>query len=153
MTREFDLNIERVLENWTVAHALREDQEVLVAGEQGRDDGRAVLGDGPAAGEVDDVAAAGVAGGVVAAHGEGVLEQARVVADLTRRGQQLTTAIQARLEGALPAAVTDVAIAGIGPVTPFAMAAVRALGRRTVGVYGGVGTGSLLRRMMKAVEP
>ena len=24
MTREFDLNIERVLENWTVAHALRE---------------------------------------------------------------------------------------------------------------------------------
>ena len=24
MMREFDLNIERVLENWTVAHALRE---------------------------------------------------------------------------------------------------------------------------------
>ena len=24
MTREFDLNIERVLENWAVAHALRE---------------------------------------------------------------------------------------------------------------------------------
>jgi hypothetical protein len=24
MAREFDLNIERVLENWTVAHALRE---------------------------------------------------------------------------------------------------------------------------------
>jgi hypothetical protein len=24
MTREFDFNIERVLENWTVAHALRE---------------------------------------------------------------------------------------------------------------------------------
>lgn len=24
MKREFDLNIERVLENWTVAHALRE---------------------------------------------------------------------------------------------------------------------------------
>jgi hypothetical protein len=35
MMREFDLNIERVLENWTVAHALREvianalDEQVL----------------------------------------------------------------------------------------------------------------------------
>ena len=60
---------------------------------------------------------------------------ATVAADLLRRGELLTAHVRDRLARELPAEARDVAIFGLGPVTPFAMAAVRSLGRHLVGVF------------------
>jgi tetratricopeptide (TPR) repeat protein len=68
---------------------------------------------------------------------------AAVAADLTRRGELLTAHVRAWLARELPESATEVAIFGVGPLTPFAMAAVRALKRRLIGVYAPHGDGSL----------
>jgi hypothetical protein len=103
---------------------------------------------------VDDVSVAAlpsVDGAVVdiatdaawAALGDGGIVPATIAADLTRRGEMLTAHVRARLTRELPESATEVAIFGVGPLTPFAMAAVRALKRRLVGVYAANADGSL----------
>jgi predicted O-methyltransferase YrrM len=66
--------------------------------------------------------------------GSGIVP-AVVAADLTRRGELLAAHIRARLDRELPPDARDVAVFGLGPVTPFAMAAVRALRRHLIGVF------------------
>ena len=75
--------------------------------------------------------------------GDGRVVPATVAADLMRRSELLTAHLQARLKQELPETATDVAIFGVGPLTPFAMAAVRGLGRRLVGVYAAHADGSV----------
>ena len=60
---------------------------------------------------------------------------ALIAADLTRRGELLTAHLCDRLARELPPEAQDIAIFGVGPITPFAMAAVWALGKRVLGVY------------------
>jgi predicted O-methyltransferase YrrM len=67
--------------------------------------------------------------------GDGGIVPAVVAADLTRRGEFLTHHVRDRLARELPPEVREVAVFGLGPVTPFAMAAVRSLGRHLVGVF------------------
>jgi hypothetical protein len=67
--------------------------------------------------------------------GDGGVVPALVAADLARRGELLATHVRDRLRRQLPADAIDVAIFGLGPLTPFAIAAVRSLGRRLVGVF------------------
>jgi len=67
--------------------------------------------------------------------GDGGLVPAAVAADLMRRGELLTAHVRTRLARELPADARDVAVYGLGPITPFAMAAVRSLGRHLVGVF------------------
>ena len=67
--------------------------------------------------------------------GDGGILPAAVAADLTRRGELLTAHVRARLDRELPAGARDVAVFGLGPITPFAVAAVRGLGRHLVGVF------------------
>jgi len=67
--------------------------------------------------------------------GDGGIVSAVVAADLTRRGELLTVHVRDRLARELPADARDVAVFGLGPLTPFAMAAVRSLGRHLVGVF------------------
>ena len=75
--------------------------------------------------------------------GDGGVVPATVAADLMRRGELLTAHLQARLKAQLPETATDVAMFGVGPLTPFAMSAVRGLGRRLVGVYAAHADGSV----------
>ncbi len=75
--------------------------------------------------------------------GDGEPVPAIVAADLARRGELLTAHLRERLAHELPAAAQEVAIFGVGPITPFAMAAVWALGKRVLGVYA-AGTSSRL---------
>ena len=75
--------------------------------------------------------------------GDGAIVPAVLAADLTRRGERLTAHLRARLARTLPEDARDVAVFGVSAVTPFAMAAVRALGRRVVGVFAPGGDGSL----------
>ena len=67
--------------------------------------------------------------------GDGGIVSAVVAADLTRRGELLTAHVRDRLARELPADARDVAVFGLGPLTPFAMAAIRSLGRHLVGVF------------------
>ena len=55
--------------------------------------------------------------------GDGGIVPAIVAADLTRRGELLTAHIRERLARELPDDARDVAVFGLGPMTPFAMAA------------------------------
>jgi tetratricopeptide (TPR) repeat protein len=75
--------------------------------------------------------------------GDGGIVPAAIAADLTRRGELLTAHLRARLARELPEDARDVAVFGVSAITPFAMAAVRALGRRVVGVFAPGGDGSL----------
>ena len=75
--------------------------------------------------------------------GDGAIVPAAIAADLTRRGEMLAAHIRARLAHELPEDARDVAVFGVSAITPFAMAAVRALGRRVVGVFAPGGDGSL----------
>jgi tetratricopeptide (TPR) repeat protein len=75
--------------------------------------------------------------------GSGGVVPASVAADLTRRGELLTAHVRVRLARELPDDARDVAVFGVSPITPFAMAALRALGRRVVGVFAPSGDGSL----------
>ncbi len=75
--------------------------------------------------------------------GDGGVVPAAIAADLTRRGELLTAHLRDRLARELPEDVRDVAVFGVSAITPFAMAAVRALGRRVVGVFAPGGDGSL----------
>jgi predicted O-methyltransferase YrrM len=67
--------------------------------------------------------------------GNGGVVPAVVAADLTRRGELLTAHLRERLAGELPPEAAMVAVFGIGPLTPFVMAAVRDLGHRLLGVF------------------
>jgi hypothetical protein len=67
--------------------------------------------------------------------GDGGVVPAVLAADLARRGELLTAHVRDRLARELPADARDVAVFGLGPLTPFAIAAVRSLGRRLVGVF------------------
>lgn len=75
--------------------------------------------------------------------GDGGPVPAAIAADLTRRGERLTAHLRARLARELPDDARDVAVFGVGAITPFAMAAARALGRRVVGVFAPGGDSSL----------
>jgi len=75
--------------------------------------------------------------------GDGEPVPALVAADLTRRGELLTAHLRERLARQLPPEAREIAIFGIGPITPFAMAAVWALGRHVLGVYAAGGDSRL----------
>jgi hypothetical protein len=75
--------------------------------------------------------------------GDGGVVPAVVAADLARRGELLTAHVLDRLRRELPPDARDVAVFGLGPLTPFAIASVRALGRRLVGVFAPGADGSL----------
>jgi tetratricopeptide (TPR) repeat protein len=67
--------------------------------------------------------------------GDGEPVPALIAADLTRRGELLTAHLRERLARELPPDAQEVAIFGVGPITPFAMAAVWSLGKHVLGVY------------------
>jgi predicted O-methyltransferase YrrM/tetratricopeptide (TPR) repeat protein len=84
--------------------------------------------------------------------GNGEPVPALVAADLTRRGELLTAHLRERLARELPPEAREIAIFGVGPVTPFAMAAVWALGRHVLGVYA-AGADSQLACAGLTVQP
>jgi predicted O-methyltransferase YrrM len=75
--------------------------------------------------------------------GDGGVVPAVVAADLLRRGELLTAHVRDRLARELPLEARDVAVFGLGPLTPFAMAAIRSLGRHLVGVFAPGADGSV----------
>jgi GT2 family glycosyltransferase len=75
--------------------------------------------------------------------GDGGLVPAVVAADLARRGELLTAHVQDRLRRELPPDARDVAVFGLGPLTPFVIASVRALGRQVVGLFAPGADGSV----------
>jgi predicted O-methyltransferase YrrM/tetratricopeptide (TPR) repeat protein len=74
---------------------------------------------------------------------DGGIVPAAVAADLLRRGELLTANVRDRLARELPLEARDVAVFGLGPLTPFAMAAIRSLGRHLVGVFAPGADGSV----------
>jgi tetratricopeptide (TPR) repeat protein len=80
-------------------------------------------------------------GAMWAAAGDGGVLPAALVADFAAKGERLTRHVEARLARELPADAGDVAVWGLGPLTPVAVAALRALGRHVVGIYAPEGNG------------
>ncbi|MEO5821820.1 MAG: class I SAM-dependent methyltransferase [Vicinamibacteraceae bacterium] len=75
------------------------------------------------------------------AAGDGGMLPAALVADFAAKGERLTRHVEARLVRELPTDAHDVAVWGVGPLTPVAVAALRALGRHVVGIYAPEGNG------------
>jgi predicted O-methyltransferase YrrM len=67
--------------------------------------------------------------------GDGGVVPAVIAADLLRRTELLAAHVRDRLTRELPADARDVAVFGLGPLTPFAISAIRGLGRHLAGVF------------------
>jgi tetratricopeptide (TPR) repeat protein len=65
-----------------------------------------------------------------------------LVADFAAKAERLARHVQAQLGRRLPADAREVAVWGIGPLTPIAVGAVRALGHHVKGIYAPGGNGS-----------
>jgi tetratricopeptide (TPR) repeat protein len=76
-----------------------------------------------------------------AALGDRAVLPAGVVADFAARTERLTRHVEARLARELPADAREVAVWGVGPLTPIAVAALRGLGRHVVGLFARDGDG------------
>jgi predicted O-methyltransferase YrrM/tetratricopeptide (TPR) repeat protein len=67
--------------------------------------------------------------------GDRAVLPATVVADFAEKAERLTRHVAARLAAELPADAPEVAVWGLGPLTPIAVAALRSLDRQVAGVY------------------